>query len=213
MGILNVVLGFGEERGLLEENPAAKVKVRAKAIDRVRPYNDDEAKAIIEAAKQQPQDSVLRHAPNLLRTTGMRVEELAGLRLRDVKNDDEGFWLVLEDHDRRTLKNASSARLVPLSMAYTDPAFLQFVERRRLQGQPNELLWTDVTPDTFGRLGPKLTKRISGLVRRAGITDPRTAPSHSWRHRAADKIRETPGMTDELRHRLLGHTSRNVGAR
>jgi hypothetical protein len=42
-GILNVVLGFGEERGLLEENPAAKIKVRAKAkaIDRVRPYNDE----------------------------------------------------------------------------------------------------------------------------------------------------------------------------
>jgi integrase len=213
--ILNLVLGFGEERGLIADNPVAKTKVRAKtkAVDKVRPYNDDEAKAIIEAAKGQPQDSVLRHLPNLLRITGARIEELAGLRLRDVQSDAEGLWLVLEDHERRTLKNASSARLVPLSMAHTDPAFLQFVERRRRGGQPDDLLWTDITPDQAGRLGPNLSKRISRLVRLAGVTDPRTAPSHSWRHRAADKMRETPGMADELRHRLLGHTSGNIGSK
>jgi hypothetical protein len=38
-------------------------------------------------------------------------------------------------------------------MAYTDPAFLQFVERRRLQGQPNKLLWTDVTPTPLAGSG------------------------------------------------------------
>src|SRR5262249_52054170 len=68
-----------------------------------------------------------------------------------------------------------------------------------------------LTPDRFGKRGGNGSKTIGRWVRtRVGITDPRKAPNHSWRHRFADQCKKV-GIPRELRFALEGHASSDVG--
>jgi integrase len=54
-------------------------------------------------------------------------------------------------------------------------------------------------------------KRIVAFLREIGIDDPAKAPMHSFRHRAADRLRAADCPID-IRHELLGHERKTVAA-
>lgn len=55
-----------------------------------------------------------------------------------------------------------------------------------------------------------MTKQISRWVRGLGITDPRVAPSHAWRHRFKTVCRRF-GVSSDVGDALTGHSARTVG--
>jgi integrase len=52
-------------------------------------------------------------------------------------------------------------------------------------------------------------KRLSKWLHAIGITDPNKAPMHSFRHRAADRLRAA-GCPQDIREELLGHERKTV---
>ena len=72
------------------------------------------------------------------------------------------------------------------------------------------MLFPELTPDRFGSPGGKATKLLGRWIRGLGITDPRKAPSHSWRHRFKDACRRV-GIEKAVHDALTGHATSDVG--
>lgn len=71
-------------------------------------------------------------------------------------------------------------------------------------------IFSDLSPDKFGKRGGNGTKMIGRFVRRLGIIDPRLSPSHSsWRHRIKTSGRKY-GLAQDILYAITGHGSRSV---
>jgi integrase len=143
--------------------------------------------------------------PMLMFGCGLRIAEAAGLRVEDV--DLKERVVRLEDHPMRTLKNASSRRVVPLPDWIVAEGFLDYT--RTL---PNGPIFPGLKPDFRGNLTGNLVKRWSRIVRtEAKVKDKRIQPAHSARHWYADKLRGA-GIEPEIRDRLMGHATPGMGS-
>ena len=128
----------------------------------------------------------------------------------DVRVEDGIQVIRIDPADREeggSVKNLASIRSVPLHPALVAEGFLTYVESLP-RGAP---LFPKLTPDRFGKRGGNGSKTIGRWVRdKVGITDPRKAPNHSWRHRFADQCKKV-GIPRELRFALEGHAASDVG--
>jgi integrase len=192
-------------------NPAVDVEYRAKSDPAMarRSYSDDDAKRILLAAREETQ-AHKRWVPWLAACTGARCDELCGSMAADVRVEDGIIIIRIDPVNREegaSVKNLSSIRSVPLHPALIAEGFLEYVAN--LPG--NGPLFPELTPDRFGKRGGNGSKTIGRWVReKVGITDPRKAPNHSWRHRFADQCRRA-GIPRDVRFALEGHASSDVG--
>lgn len=57
-----------------------------------------------------------------------------------------------------------------------------------------------------------MTNRLAQWVRGLGITDPRKAPNHSWRHWVKTEL-DRVGCSERLADAIQGHSQRSEGDR
>ena len=205
------VCSWGVLNKLLPSNPfsrkAPKATRRGPAA-RVG-YDDEDAARILSAARSET--GFLRWAPWLQAFSGARVGEVADMRRGHVRQDS-GVWVLdFLPLAERGGKNSTFQRMVPLHPAVEAEGFLQYVAT--LPADPHGPLFPALSaaPDG-GRAGPASTKMGRWVRGTLGITDPRKAPNHAWRHRMEDelrKVRALPEMQDALTGR---HNPRNAGA-
>jgi integrase len=208
--VLKTLYNFAKDNKRVSDNPAAGVKYQAKSDKSKRlPYTDDDAKRILEAARKE-KAAHLRWVPWIAALTGARLEEICGAMVADTETIDGVTCLHIRlDHreEGASLKNENSERIVPLHPAIIAEGFLDYVGSLKANGP----LFPDLAPDSFGKRGGTGTKRIGRWVRgTVGITDPRKAPSHSWRHRFKSVCRQA-GIEEEIHDYLTGHGSGRVG--
>jgi integrase len=193
-------------------NPAKGVTLRGdKGATKRLPYTDEDAKALLVAARGET--GARRWVPWLLAFTGARLEEICQSLVGDVRSEGGIPYLDINaDDPGKSLKNAGSARRVPLHPAIIAEGFIEYVKGlpSKPGGDKDSPLFPDMAPDVFGRRGGNATKIIGRWVRRQGITDPRKAPNHSWRHRFKDVCRNA-GVEKSVHDALTGHTSGEVG--
>jgi integrase len=78
-------------------------------------------------------------------------------------------------------------------------------------GLDNWLLFPGITPGRFGSRAGNGTKTIGRWIReRVGITDPRKAPNHSWRHYFKSVCRNAD-IEEEYHDALTGHKGESEG--
>jgi len=204
--VLKTLYNLAEVNKRVAPNPAAHIKYQTKSDKLKRlAYTEDDAKQILEAARHEKSPH-LRWVPWLTAFTGARLEEICGAMVADVEAIDGIPCLHIRLDNRQTgasLKNDRSERTVPLHPAIVDEGFLAYVKTLPTTGP----LFPNVTPDRFGKRGGNGTKTIGRWVRRkVGITDPRKAPNHSWRHRYKSICRKA-GIEEEIHDYLTGHSS------
>lgn len=161
-------------------NPATGIEVAAKekAGNRRLPYTEEDAELLLRLARAEK--GARRWVPWLLAFTGARLEEVCQSLVRDIRESKDVWYLdINSDHETKSLKNAGSVRKVPLHPALIEEGFLDYVRTLPADGP----LFPDLSPDRFGRRGGNGTKIIGRWVRASGITNPRKAPNHAWRHR------------------------------
>jgi integrase len=169
------------------------------------PYSDADAKLLLTAARKEK--GALRWVPWLVAYTGARLEEVCQALVSDIRTEGKITYLDINaDDPSKSLKNAGSVRKVPLHRAIIAEGFLKYVAKLPKDGP----LFPDLTPDRFGRRGGNGTKIIGRWVRAAGVTDPRKAPNHSWRHRFKDLCRGA-GIEKAVHDALTGHSSSDEG--
>ena len=188
-------------------NPAARMAPRlgrGQASSRDG-YTDAEARTILEAARKEA--GWKRWLPWLLAFTGARIGELADLQRADVRRDG-GVWM-LDIRPDRQLKTENAARMLPLHPSVMAEGFLAYVTALPAGGP----LFPDLPVGPSGlRTDYATAKHGLWMRNQVGITDPRKAPAHSWRHRMEDALRMVrahPEAADAITGR---RNPRNAGA-
>lgn len=215
MSNLKALLSLAIDEGWLSTNPAQGIKTeqdRHAKLARM-PFDTEELRAVLAHAKAQPKTSHRHWLPLIGTYTGMRLEEIGGLRGADIRQetytDATGarvtapFIYVTEEHGRR-LKNAASVRRIPVHHALIEAGLIELAKR-----QGDKLLFADLTVGKDGRVtGPYANwfgRQLRNVIK---ITDTRKT-FHSTRHNAKDALREA-GVPEQVSDALMGHTTGSV---
>jgi integrase len=153
--------------------------------------------------------------PLLAIFSGARLNELAPMRVEDVKTDDASgvrFMTVIEDEEEgRSVKTESSVRAIPIHSELIRIGFLEFVERVRKNNGQSARLFPRLTPGPKGGFGEAFSKWFGRYKRKLGITNP-SSVFHSFRHGFKDALRAA-GVNEDVNDALTGHSGGNPVAR
>ena len=138
--------------------------------------------------------------------SGMRLGEVCGLHIEDVKQVD-GVWCfdVNEEGDRR-LKNLSSNRLVPVHPQLIERGLLGLVDT--LRGEESVRLWPNLVRREIDGYCHALGNWY-GRFNRKHVTDDPLKTYHSLRHSFADSLKQL-GVQESLISELMGHANSSI---
>ncbi|EGQ8919511.1 tyrosine-type recombinase/integrase [Vibrio parahaemolyticus] len=136
------------------------------------------------------------YLPRIAALTGCRLNEIAQLRVCDVKLGDEPTLSINDGHDDKKLKNSSSKRILPI----TTPLLNLLNELVAGKGK-NEHLFTLPYSKQNGYAG-KPSKYFSELLKSLDIKD---VSFHSLRHYVVTELFNA-GVKEELIGSLMGHS-------
>lgn len=198
-------------------SPFENVKVsQKKAAGTGRlPFSNADVKLILSAARKEKLPH-LRWVPWLCANTGARVGEIVQLWGSMIVEEDGVTCLkITVAPDGGAIKNEGSERTVPVHPALIADGFLTFV---RTKGS-GPLFYKEVShkaakarEDGASRhksKGP--ANRVAEWVRKIGMTDPRRAPTHSWRHWQKSELSRA-GVSDRLIDSIHGHSTKSAAA-
>jgi integrase len=201
----------------LTVNPFADVKAKQKAVAGTsrRAFTDAEVTQILTAARLEKL-GYLRWIPWLQAQTGARVGEIAQLWGSMVVEQEGVHCLhITPASDGGTLKNEGSERYVPLHPTLIADGFLDFVKARGNgplfyagKGRKAATARTDgANKHPSKGVSNRIAEWIRGTVK---ITDPRTGPTHSFRHWTKTALQEA-GCPDSIADAIQGHAARSEG--
>ncbi|MEP1633769.1 MAG: tyrosine-type recombinase/integrase, partial [Ekhidna sp.] len=134
--------------------------------------------------------------PFLVLSSGMRIEEMAGLRKKDIVSSSDILCYNLHNEDR-TLKNKASVRLVPVASRYLSEV------KKLATGDPAHFLFEEA--ENNATRSEWLSRTFSESKNKLGIYD-RTKSMHSLRKMFAT-AGENAGVEEVYVSSLLGHTN------
>lgn len=206
---------WATDNDMIEANPFAGIKVRVAkpTFGRERGFNDEEALAVLKAARayeppsakeQAPMVAAKRWTPLLAAYTGARIAELTQLRGQDFHEKD-GIHYVRITPDAGTVKT-DTYRDVPLHPHLVDLGLLDLVKR----AGKGPIFYRD--PGRMPKVHPSrvVADRVGKWVRELGVADASVQPNHGWRHRFKTQGREL-GIDPRVVDAIQGHAARTAG--
>jgi|SRR5580765_2403834 len=139
--------------------------------------------------------------------SGARLEEIAGLRVQDIKEVEGVLYFSFEPHEERRLKTASSRRQVPLYPELARCGLLDHMEALPKNGR----LFPELKPGPHGKLAGAFSKWWGRFTDEQGSADA-LKTFHSLRHTFTDALRRAK-VEPEVRSQLLGPSAGNMTAR
>ena len=142
--------------------------------------------------------------PLIMAFAGARPNEIAQLRVRDIRRTDAGTWYFdlaneIDETDEAPaikLKTESSKRRTPIHPELIKIGLLSFVQRRRQSNEgENAVLFTGLRANTYGNLAHYAAKRFREKFLPEAITVRSDQSFYSIRHSVRDALRriEAPG--------------------
>lgn len=222
---LGTVFAYAETNGYAEQNPTVGMKVplpKTNSNKRV-PYSVDDLHTIFSwpvwtgcssaARPKNPGTYIYQNAnywlPLLALFSGCRLEELGQAYADDIRLDDGVMVLDINDDDDKTLKAASSRRLMPIHPELRKCGFLDYATD--MQNSGHTRLFPDLRPDRNGIITAGWSKWWGRYQRGMGLTDERKV-FHSFRHGFRDTLRNA-GIPVDLADTLMGHANPTMGGR
>lgn len=224
LGAVQAIAGWGHHAGLVPEDvpwsdPFSEMRLEEEQSER-EPFDARDLQTILNAplfAEHNLPIGAKGEAgiwlPLLALFAGARQAEYAGLRVSDVREDEETgvplMWFTRDTKAGRRLKTKTSERVVPVHPLLTELGFLSYVATRRKEGE-RAWLFPTVAPDQKGALSAWSKWWGRYLRNHVGIND-RNKVYHSFRHGFQDALRRTT-PDEELRDALTGRSSgKSVG--
>lgn len=215
---------------LIPSNPAAGVTVDVKADpeEDVQPFDLPALKAIfaspIYTNDERPEAGAGEAAywlPLLAMYTGARLNEVGQLRPSDIlkmpyldhDGEEQEAWcirIIADKKDGLKLKNAWSARRMPIHADLVALGFLKYVDAAREAGQAR--IFSELRPDKYGTITANWSKWFGRYLRGTiKVTDDRMR-FHSFRHAFKDYAREAE-IPEDVNDAFTGHRGQAVARR
>ena len=206
LAAIKAMLSVAVSNKVIAENAASGFKIvrSEQANEKIRSYNEEEAKLILTAARNH-KNVVMRWMPWLCAYTGARLGEVSQLRSTDIVKVGD-IWVIKIDPSAGSLKTLRSERMIPVHPRLEAEGFISFTQTT------TGVLFPTLVPDTFGSIGGTATKSVGRWIRSLGVVDTRISPSHSWRHRFRTLAREHD-LSIDIADALIGHARKNVADR
>jgi integrase len=194
--------------GLCAENVAKglNVRVNGKASKQRDAFTDEQMKEVFSGLLEGRETYAKAWIPVIMAFSGARPEEIAQMRVRDVRKEDEQWVFDFETMDeglRR--KNEASRRLVPVH-----PRLWALGLEKLMQAGPDEPLFRDLKMGTTGRLSaaPGRFFNRTWLRKEKGIMNKKLV-LYSLRHTVTTKLLHA-GVAESLISQLVGHTNNSM---
>ncbi len=218
-----------ENEAYISASPVHKIGVAGKSQsgDLERWFTDPELQALIKSPqflghrskgrRSTPGKMLIRDEkfwlPLIALFSGMRLAEIAQLRVSDVRKSKDGipYLDVNKGGGEKSLKTMSSVRLVPIHPTLDELGFGFFVEARRLEG-PNAWLFPGMAHSIGGgQIGKGFSKWFARYLldvglKREGLT------FHSFRHTFIRALRGEK-IPDARMRAIVGHADASVTAK
>lgn len=222
LGHLGQILAQARAEGLLVapiDLTMLRERDRVRARDMRLSFSPDEVRRIFaapvwqgchsEGRRRLPGTEIIRDAlywlPLIAAYTGARREEIAGLEVKDLRQED-GIWLFdIRENAKRGLKNATSRRTVPVHPHLIE---LGLLDQRERAGSGS--LFPDLRRKAkLANLGESIDHRWRNVLDDQ-LVDARQGKSfHSLRHYVTDQLRRA-GVEKWVRLDLLGHAGEDI---
>jgi integrase len=206
--LLGSLMRHAIKEGYRHDNPVEGLKVQQnRRVDEERKaYSKDDMKKIT-TALPSPTDRPERYwVPLVAMFSGMRLGEICGLHLTDIKQIDDVWCFDVNEEGDRRLKTASSTRLVPIHPTLISKGFLTLVDTLRMKGE--EKLWPNLERRDVDGYCHTLGNWY-GRFNRKYITEDRLKTFHSFRHSFADILKQQ-GVEESMIAELMGHTNSSI---
>ena len=193
--VLKTLFNWAEEEEYLDHNPTQRMKLGSPKYKDVRPYTDQEVYAIFQLCEEDArfhcQYIGLRNRAiiSLFVATGLRLSELAGIRLSEL---DPGLKQV------RVMGKGAKLRVLPIG-GESRKALKRYLEVRPGGG---DQLWKGA--DGLELMSRGIQMVVKRLQQRAGVNG--GGGAHRFRHYFATRYLENGGDLNTLRL-LLGHAT------
>lgn len=219
VGALKSFFGWCQKRRLLiETNPAVGVALDVpKSAEKPRKSYQLEHLRLIFSQRvftkgfrpKRGAGNAMYWLPLIALYTGMRIEEIGQLRVKDLLQED-GIWVfdIVEEPPETSLKTASSKRKVPIHRDLIDRGLL--VERESRIAAGDTRMFPLLQKNREGKYTAMFSKWWGLWSREIGIDDERLV-FHSFRHTFKDKCRSSKIPVD-IQDALLGHAGLTVGS-
>ena len=138
--------------------------------------------------------------------SGMRIEEIAQLRCRDIKQVDDIWVTDVNMSDGKRLKNQNSQRLIPIHSELLAIGLIDHAVKTIAFG--HERLWPEFKRGTYGSYSASYSKWFSHYKNRTGIADPKKT-FHSFRHTFIDRLKQLD-VPDGKIQELVGHANHSI---
>ena len=136
--------------------------------------------------------------------TGARIGELCQLHLDDVRCEDDVWFIDINEASvDKSLKNAWSARRVPLHPKLLEFGFATWCAQLRTDGFLRvfpELSW-----NRTNRYAKEPIRAMSQFFGGLGLPRDGTKVFHSFRHGVNNALQKRSAMPDVMRKRMMGH--------
>lgn len=220
LGAVQAIAGWGYHNGLVPEDatwadPFSEMRLEEDQSERA-PFDAKDLQTIFDAPlfseRKIPvaaQGDAGVWLPLLALFGGSRQAEFAGLRVADIREDENAhyplMWFTRDRKAGRRLKTKTSERVVPVHPELIELGFLDFVAARRKADGEQAWLFPTVAPDQKRALSNWAKWWGRYLRTHAGVKDTNKV-FHSFRHGFQDALRQaTPD--EELRDALAGRSS------
>lgn len=138
--------------------------------------------------------------------SGMRLEEIARLRVSDVRQE-EGVWVFDVNGDGgKKLKTAHSVRVVPVHPELLRLGLLEHCKEVSENGR--DRLWPDLRIGNDGFYSSPFSKWFGRFKRSIGIASPRLT-FHSLRHTFINRLKQK-GVPESKIRALVGHKEDSI---
>jgi integrase len=208
---LKTAIAHAQARGLVAQNVAAGVKIKASERD----VSTGPLRAGVDFPSKAELKALIDHAPERWRPlivtaifTGMRISELRGLSWRDVDLGRSVIHVRQRADAWRKIgapKSRAGKRDIPLA-----PLVLNTLREWKLRCPKGELEL--VFPNSVGKpcTVPNLRDRVLGPLQAAAGISPAYRPKYGWhslRHAAASLFIEHLGWSPKRLQAVMGHAS------
>jgi integrase len=141
--------------------------------------------------------------PQIAAFTGARLNELAQLRIADIKQVD-GIWIfdITDEGDDTSLKTKESKRRIPIHPQLIELGILEYRDSVAAKGW--EWLFQSIKPDINGRRSTRAGGWFRKFLTRIGVKGDERGGTHRFRHTLADRLRAA-GIDEYDIGMVLGH--------